>query len=62
LQTSEGGFWSIQLDDGRIFAVAGLPPGFDVDGLRVTFNGRFLTQMVSIYGSILELISIDVQP
>jgi hypothetical protein len=61
-QTSDGGFWSIQLDDGRIFAVTGLPPGFDVDGLRVTFSGKFLTAMVSVYGSILELQSIDVQP
>ena len=58
--TLEGGFWALDLDDGRFFVpLGGLPLAFQVEGLRVSFTGKVRTDLLSVQGPIIELISIQ---
>jgi hypothetical protein len=56
----EGGFYSLESDNGDRFDPTNLPADFKQDGLPVRFTGRVRTDMMSIhaYGEILTLTAI----
>ena len=60
-QNLEGGFWAIEMDDGRIFApLVAFPEEFRIEGRRVTVTGKPRPDVVSaIQVAIIEIISIN---
>ncbi len=61
----EGGFWAVQLQDGRVLDPhASLPADFRADGLRVTVEARLLRDVACIHmvGSIVEITRITRRP
>ncbi len=58
--TQEGGFYAIRGDDGVVYEPMVLAKEFQVDGLRVRFNGTIRDDVVSFHmvGPIIELAQI----
>ena len=59
--TLEGGFWSVRGDDNVTYDPRnGLPPAFQVEGLRVRLEARKLTDIASIHmaGPVIDIITI----
>jgi hypothetical protein len=59
--TFEGGFWAVRGDDDVTYdPMAGLPPAFQVQGLRVRLEGRRRDDVASIHmaGPIVEILTI----
>ena len=57
---ASGGFWELRLDDGRIFVpLNGLAPAVQANGLRVTVTGKVRTDLASVPGAIIEVLSIS---
>jgi hypothetical protein len=58
--SASGGFWQLQLDDGRVFVpMGGLPSGFQTAGRRVTITGKVRIDLASVPGPIIELLAIQ---
>lgn len=57
----EGGFWAIEMDDGRVFVpMSGLPAGFEIPDLRVTFTAKLRSDLISVYGAaVIEITAIN---
>ncbi len=57
----EGGFYGLVADDGRKYLPKDLAREFKVDGLRVRFQVKILTGVVTIYmwGTPVEVLSIE---
>ena len=60
LAAFEGGFYAIRGDDASTYDPINLPDEFEVDGLRVRFEGRLLRDRVSFHmaGPIIEVVTI----
>jgi len=60
-QDIEGGFYGIVSDDGERYEIMGLPVEFQVDGLRVRFEGRLRYDLASfhMWGEILQLTHVE---
>ncbi len=58
--TTEGGFYAIRGDDGVVYEPMVLAKEFQVDGLRVRFNGTIRDDVMSFHmvGPIVELAQI----
>ncbi len=58
--TTEGGFYAIRGDDGEVYEPMILAREFQVDGLRVRFNGTIRDDVLSFHmvGPIIELAQI----
>ncbi len=58
--TTEGGFYAIRGDDGEVYEPMVLEKEFQVDGLRVRFNGTIRDDVMSFHmvGPIIELAQI----
>jgi hypothetical protein len=58
----EGGFWGIVCSDGRKYDPLGLPPKFQMDGLRVRGKLRPRSNLMSfhMWGTIVEVLEISV--
>jgi hypothetical protein len=59
--TFEGGFWAVRGDDDVTYdPIAGLPPAFQVEGLRVRLEARRRQDAASIHmaGPIVEILTI----
>lgn len=56
-----GGFWGIVGDDGKNYDPMGLAPSFQKEGLRVRFEAKPETDMMSsrMWGTIVTLIHIE---
>lgn len=61
-QDLEGGFWGIVADDGRKFDALNLEPSFQKEGLRVRFEAKPETEMMStrMWGTMITLTHIEV--
>lgn len=61
-QDLEGGFWGIVADDGRKFDAMNLEPSFKKEGLRVRFEAKPETEMMStrMWGTMITLTHIEV--
>ncbi len=61
-QDLEGGFWGIVVDDGRKFDALNLEPSFQKEGLRVRFEAKPETEMMStrMWGTMITLTHIEV--
>lgn len=57
----EGGFWAVDADDGRKFFPLNLPETFRQDGLkvRVEANEKSDVMDVHMYGTVIEIVTID---
>lgn len=57
----EGGFYGIIADDGQKFLPRNLPTDFKKDGLRIAFQVKLLTGVVSIqmWGKPVEVVSME---
>ena len=59
-QTEAGGFWAIEMDDGRMFVpMGGLPAAFETPGLRVTLTAKLRRDQTSPYGTVVEITAIN---
>ena len=59
-RTEAGGFWAIELDDGRVFVpLGGLPAAFETPDLRVTFTAKLRGDQTSPYGTVIEITDIN---
>ncbi len=56
----EGGFFGIIADDGSKYKPVNLPERYQKDGLKVSFEGKFRTDLMGIYmwGKLIEIINI----
>ena len=54
----EGGFWGLRGDDGRRYALEGLPGQWHKDGLRVRLRGHVFAEenAASRWGTVLEVV------
>ncbi len=60
--TLEGGFWAVRGDDGVTYdPIAGLPPAFHRENLRVTMVAKLRPDMGGIHmvGPLVEVLSIE---
>lgn len=59
-RTVEGGVWVIEADNGTTYNPIDLPEDYQVDGLRVHFEGQLRTDMMGIHmvGPLIEITSI----
>ena len=50
LVTTEGGFWTIQGDDGNVYdPILGLSPEYQLEGLRVRFEAEYKPDAMSTH-------------
>lgn len=56
----EGGFFGIIADDGSKYKPVNLSERYQKDGLKVSFEGKFRTDLMGIYmwGKLIEIINI----
>ena len=58
-RSEAGGFWVIEMDDGRVFVpVLGLSIQFPADGERVTFTAKMRPDQASAHGQVIEITAI----
>jgi hypothetical protein len=56
----DGGFWVIEMDDGRVFVpMNSVPAAFQSDGLRVAFTAKMRPDQASIHGAVIEITAIN---
>ena len=59
-QTASGGFWTLRLDDGRVFVpMTELPQGLRSTGLRVLVLGKVRSDLAPTLGVVLEVLQIQ---